>query len=439
MTNIYEKIKAKNGDKIVLFLILVLTLLAAKMLVSVRGGLRLTEPMRLESEGLSVSLPIGRGYQYTKQWKRLGPQSYLLYGRKQLASGQSSEAITWVYHLAGAGLNFHEYIANELEGYSALQQGSENYPIGQLEWVILQQDATSDIQADESTNIVSSYMFVGFYDVGNGKKLELRIEAFKTIDEILTFASSLAESISYAPDDLTERNGQQFVGYFKSAVDGLLANRAIGKKYFAIKDRADNAVGFYITKFAPGNNDFKLTSLNYLNSGNYEFSRNETFSLTKGLTNFSIKAKLSASTRSLTGFYETLCDDFGNVTLNNDRSNSTFEYKLTDKSLPENLMSEIVKAFANSSYDIAKIDIIDFQGRVVPTILTKESGSQGFVISTTSFDGDMAKQNIEKFYLDGNSNIIEIVSERIGLRVTESTQDEIKKYFPKRALWIEQF
>ena len=236
MANIYEKFKAKNGDKIALFLILVLTLLSAKMLVSVRGGLRLTEPMRLESEGLSVSLPIGRGYQYTKQWKRLGPESYILYGRKQLATGQVSEMVTWVYHLAGAGLNFQEYIANELKGYSALQQGSESYSIGQLEWVILQQDVASDIQADEYADIVSSYMFVGFYDVGNGRKLELRIEAFKTIDEILAFANSLAESISYTPDDLTERNGQQFVGYFKSAVDGLLADRVIGKEYFAIKD-----------------------------------------------------------------------------------------------------------------------------------------------------------------------------------------------------------
>ena len=67
MSDAYS-IRKLGGDKIALLGLFVVALLAARLVVGLRSALVLSEPIRLPRAGLSVSVPMGNGWQSDGKW-----------------------------------------------------------------------------------------------------------------------------------------------------------------------------------------------------------------------------------------------------------------------------------------------------------------------------------------------------------------------------------
>lgn len=60
--------KKIGGDKIALLGLFILAVLIARFIVTSRSALILSEPIKLDHTGLSVSMPSGNGWKNSKQW-----------------------------------------------------------------------------------------------------------------------------------------------------------------------------------------------------------------------------------------------------------------------------------------------------------------------------------------------------------------------------------
>lgn len=67
MSEIYD-IRRFGGDKIALLAIFAISLVTAHLVAEFKSSLVLSAPIRLSGTGLSVSVPIGRGWQSRRQW-----------------------------------------------------------------------------------------------------------------------------------------------------------------------------------------------------------------------------------------------------------------------------------------------------------------------------------------------------------------------------------
>ena len=68
MKNIYGT-RTLGGDKIALLGLFIVALLIARSIVALKSTLVLSGPIKLPYTGLSVSMPIGSGWQSERQWK----------------------------------------------------------------------------------------------------------------------------------------------------------------------------------------------------------------------------------------------------------------------------------------------------------------------------------------------------------------------------------
>ena len=68
MSDTYS-IRKFGGDKIALLGLFVVALLTARLIVGLRSALVLSEPIPLRSTSLSVSVPIGNGWQSNGKWR----------------------------------------------------------------------------------------------------------------------------------------------------------------------------------------------------------------------------------------------------------------------------------------------------------------------------------------------------------------------------------
>jgi hypothetical protein len=68
MSDTYS-IRKFGGDKIALLGLFVVALLTARLIVGLRSGLVLSEPIPLRNTSLSVSVPIGNGWQSNGRWR----------------------------------------------------------------------------------------------------------------------------------------------------------------------------------------------------------------------------------------------------------------------------------------------------------------------------------------------------------------------------------
>ncbi len=91
MSDTYS-IKKLGGDKIALLGLLVLALLTARLVVGIRSALVLSEPIPLPRAGISVSVPIGNGWQSAGHWS-YRDDAYILTSSFLAGTG---EATAWV-------------------------------------------------------------------------------------------------------------------------------------------------------------------------------------------------------------------------------------------------------------------------------------------------------------------------------------------------------
>ena len=134
MTN-DETMKKIGADKIFLLAMFVLSLLIARVIVSSRTSIKLSNPIAIEYIGISVEIPEGNGWTGEKKWKHNENTLVLRStfdpdGRGQLA------AVTCTYRLASSRETAGQWLVdfNGELGTNIDKQGTINISQGEFKW-----------------------------------------------------------------------------------------------------------------------------------------------------------------------------------------------------------------------------------------------------------------------------------------------------------------
>lgn len=237
------------ADKVVFLLLFVIALLLARFIVSSRSSIRLSEPIKLEYGGLSVSIPTGKGWQRGSEWK-YQQNAFILGGFLTIGSDTVSVLVSCRYRL------IPETVATEaLFEKRASAVGGVIAKTGQIE--------------KSRTSISGGFLVIDWAHIKDPKTLfdtffgvaqlpskhRLDIEVYQTMgdtDLAEKIFKSVVDSLEFADARLLE-NGSKVVAEIKSrGLDSFLdspseepALRNRDKEvFFLIKDTDGNFIGF---------------------------------------------------------------------------------------------------------------------------------------------------------------------------------------------------
>ncbi len=101
-----------------LLAIFAIGLLAAWMIVNIRGRVVLSAPIVLDGSGLAVSVPAGAGWEHTPAWVYESDNSMTLLAQRRLMK-QAEVELRWRYMLGAAPMDLEEVLKERLAGSTA--------------------------------------------------------------------------------------------------------------------------------------------------------------------------------------------------------------------------------------------------------------------------------------------------------------------------------
>lgn len=169
-------IKRHIAEKVSLLVIFIISLLAAWLVITFRSGIQLSAPIELNLSGLSVSLPLGGGWQCERQWKH-DDDGFTISSAFAVGAGTNQSYTRCHYLLASRQLTPEERFGEVSAGIGG-------------EVVKMSQTTTGPFVVDwaKITGDAGFEMMFGVCSLPAGRELE--IEVLQTADE-----DGLAKSI----------------------------------------------------------------------------------------------------------------------------------------------------------------------------------------------------------------------------------------------------
>lgn len=447
--------KKYAADKIALLGLLIVAVLIARLIIASRSAIVLSEPIKLNYAGLSVSVPTGNGWQSEKQWK-YRENAFTLSSFFDSGSGKVTGLTSCRYLLATTPATSDMLFKEKTSavGGAIADTGQTWTDKLTINWVhIKKPKAMFD-------------MFFGTTRLPNNRQLDIEVyqamgdddlagRLFKRITESLKFEDNqLLEAGSEIIAEVKRKGLDSFLGshFDKEPQNGAPLDNQSRESFFLIKDAAGRIIGFAMDVFVAAavlqspdfgqdaQPDIQAASFYYIR-GRHDRQQVTFFQGRNNLDEFAWTSETSR-TNGRSGA-EIVLDKAGTMTVSKfgpkakDKS-----YRLGSAAIPDILADLTFSQMLDSSHKKILVDIIDAEGAIIPAVISRIEGQQppaaeeeaAYVLKVEFLDGQGFSEQV---YLDSQRQVSKRLLQQENIYTIErSSAENVLKQFPERAEFI---
>jgi len=448
------KTKKYATDKVALLGLFIVALLIGRFIVASRSAILLSEPIKLEHTGLSVSMPAGNGWQNEKQWK-YQENTFVLSSVFVPGSGSVTALAHCRYILAGTNDAVDTRFEQKASagGASVAKTGQTRTDSLVIDWAHIKKQKTP------------LEMFFGTAQLPNNRQLNIEVhQAAGDTDLAEQVFKRIVENLKFENNQLLEA-GSEIVAEIKNeGLDSFFHDQS-RQSFYLIKDARKRTIGFMMDVLIDSGLDTQLNIQSaglYYIRGRYASEQVTLFQGSNSFNEFTWKSETStADSRSGT---ELILDKAGVMTVRKLRPQAEEKkYQLNSAAIPEVFLELIFSQILDSYHKEIVVDTIEAEGTIMPRFISRieaedrftpaEAGAAekeaAYVLRVEFLSGQGFS---ERIYLDNQKQISKILVEtpkvtkgvwrplqRKGVYILERTNiKDILRQFPKQADYILQ-
>ena len=410
--------------------LLVISLLAARLVMQSKTGIRMSAPIDLNRSGLSVSMPSGNSWQCKEKWSF--EDSSFNISSIFAVSGLNDKAYAQCRYLLAAGEETPtERLDQEYSGKKLVATGQSTSGNLTANWATINTDSGVEI-------------ILGVCELADGRQLE--IEVLQSASEQNTakdIFEKIFKSIRFSDNGLL-REGARLISDISNEGLDIARDNDSSASFFTIADSHNKIIGFTMDAMALVGTDANTT----INAADYYYLRgtvsDEQVGYFRGdanLRQFTWRDETSSRT-GRKGIEMTA--DSGILTVRRLRAGSPFdkrtgketgECQLGETAVPDIVLDPILAKALDINEQSFIIDIIRPDGAVMPVYIEKSPPAKDRTDSNSIrlewLDGRNYWQQI---YYDSSKKPEKItLGQEATYTLNVSDANEITKLFPERA------
>jgi hypothetical protein len=431
MNRNYESRKFE-ADKIALLGLFVLALLVAFIVVSVKSTLVFSEPIELFHTGISVSMPVGNGWQSDERWQ-YQKNSYILSSSFVVSSDKPTARAYCRYQIAPETLPaeiWYEQKAAEVSG-KIMEVNREQKGALNIDWV--------RIERPEFLLTI----FLGAIELPNNRRLNIEVHQIKDdVDMAEDVFRQIIESLNFEDNQLLT-NGIEIVTAFKNKGVGSFLDNQSQQTYFIIKNSRGRVIGFMIDALMNSEPDAPMN----IQAAGHLYGRG----LQEQATLFRSRDDLSefvwqSETKSIIGISRTeiILDKAGIMTIGEAGRQSETRHRLSAAAIPDIFIEHLLKQIFESDIKQIIVDIIDADGKITPTLISIVENMDNISLdeeATYAMKLEFLDEPgfFELVYLNDQKQVTKATLQKDRRYTIEKTSREVVvREFPERADFILQ-
>jgi len=436
MERAYE-IKKYSADKIALLGLFIIALLMARLITASRSAVVLSEPIKLDYAGLSVSMPAGNGWRGEKQWQ-YRKNAFILKSVFNPGSGTIGASAYCRYILAAGSrepqIRFEE-MASAIDG-EIIKTDQIRTDILTIDWAHIRQPRTL------------ASKFFGTVRLSDNRQLDIEVSQITgDIDSAERVFKRISESLKFEDNQLLETGSEIIAEIKRAGIDSFLYN-ANRQASFLITNSRGRPVGCTMDVLIDSGSDAQLN----IRAASFLYIRDrhareqvELFQSDNSFGEFTWKSETSTS--SITGRIgtEIILDEEGLMTVRKfGLQREEGNYKPSNVAIPGVLLELAFSQMLDSDYKKIILDEIEADGTIIPTLISRIDTEDtdvveeeaAYVLKVEFFKNRRFSEHV---YLDNKKRIIKRVPQQQGIYIIASASvEDILRRFPEQADYILQ-
>jgi hypothetical protein len=420
------------AEKIALPVILVVSLLAARLVVDLRSVIRLSAPLELSHSGLSISMPSGNGWRCEEKW------IYEEAGFTVSSVFSVGDGVTQAYAHCHYLLASNGGTPQKRFGQEATDLGGEAVETGQITTGPLTID-WARIKTDAGKAGLFEIIF-GVCPLAAGRQLEIEV-AQTEVEQGLAqqVFEKIVKSIRFSDNGLLQAGAGVVSEVRGVGLNGSLASDGRPISLFIIADARGQAIGFTMDVMAAGQTDTNTA----VKAASYLYMRGPTadeqvdfFRSDVAFENFTWRVETNSKAGSkgieMVGQAGVLAIRH----LRTDREEN--EYALGGVAVPDIIIDPVLIKMLDGDRQAIIIDVIRSDGTITPVYVEKmaPAGEQADTnaVRMEWLDGRGLWQQI---YYDSSNKPVKVVFGRESTyTLNRADANQIAEKFPERAYLI---
>ena len=422
-----------GGDKVALLGLFVSALLAARLVTALKSAILLSEPIELPRAGLSVSVPMGSGWDSEEKWE-FRENAFVVSSVLTLASGNPIAQVRCRYLLAaeptGHWIRFEQKAA-ETSG-TIVKTDQIRIAALTVDWVHIEKP---EILLDT---------FMGTAELPNNRQLDIEVNQVTGDTELAeqTFRA-IVKSLDFKDNQLLGAGAEVVETIKKKGLGNFLESRA-QQTFYLIKDSTGHTIGFATDTLTDSGGDapfnIQVAGFSYV-EGPHALEQATSFQCSDNLDEFVYRSQARSSAgRSGT---EAVFDRTGamTVTISGVRPEEK-NYRLGPAAIPDVFLDQILGQMLDSGQEEIVVDIFEAHGKVTPTFVSKIEAAEdnpdgrdaAYAFKLELLDG---RGFYEQVYLDGRKQIYKmLLQQQDSYSIERSTAENIVREFPGYAQYV---
>ena len=408
--------------------LLVIVVLIARLVVTVRTAVVFSKPVTLQYSGLSVPMPAGRGWQSQKQWK-YHDNSFTLSSIFQPTQNSPAVVVQCRYLLAAANASAAHQFRLKASALRGIIEKTDRIKSGTviIDWAKITQKETP-LQT-----------FFAVADLPDNRSFTVEVHHVAGDEGTAQHVfQKLITGLEFQPCELLA-TGARIVTEIKNTTLPELLSTSDHKSFFMIKNQKNHPIGFTmrIILDTPSNTQLAVQAASFLYAREPLAREQVTlFQSAASLDRFTWKSQSSA-------VFDKKAVEM-NLSKDGILSVKTFSpfareknYQLSSAAIPEIFIDLILLQMLASDSKNAVVDLIDADGTIAPALISKiETEDVPYEFSLQTLDNSGI---VERITLDSKKQISKVLLKQKDTYTLErTTAEDILMYFPERSEYILQ-
>lgn len=413
----------------------ILALLAARLVVTLKSAVLLSEPIELSGSGLSISMPMGNGWLSEEKWK-FQENAFAVNSVLSLSSGNPVAQARCRYLLAAEPTAHRarlEQRASEVEGTIVRMDQAQAASLT-IDWAHIEKP---EILLDT---------FIGTAELPNERQLDIEVNQITGDTELAEQAfRAIIMSLDFKDDQLLGA-GAEIVETIKRKGLGSFLENQDKQSFYLVKDSTGRAIGFASDVLTISGNDasFNIQTANFSYvEGRHTVEQAITFRCTDKLDEFVYRSQArSAAGRS---DMQVVLDKSGTMTVVEAAVRpEENDYRLGPSAIPVVLIDQVLGQMLDSAKIEIITDVVDAYGKITPTFISRieaakdepEGRDAAYVFRLELLDG---RGFYELLYLNEKKQTCKMFLQREDAYIVErTTAEEVIREFPGYAQTVLQ-
>jgi hypothetical protein len=403
-----------------LLAIFAIGLLAAWMIVNIRGRVVLSAPIVLDGSGLAVSVPAGAGWEHTPAWVYESDNSMTLLAQRRLMK-QAEVELRWRYMLGAAPMDLEEVLKERLAGSTAKIDALE-MPAGSMM-------KAARVSTPGAAN--EPVYYIALAPLAQGRSIELHVIP-KRMDFDLFYAETLltqtAQSMIYQTTQEALAGAAMLEQFCRTKNNSPL------EESFLISESSGRTTGYFSAQQENRKDDIRKIVSRHYDAQQFLMESSLQFNPAEG--QFTWETRLMTPMTMNPRLYQISQEDAHHlkVTSNYEKDKTLY---VDSCILPELLLTEFVQLYQPSGAESVVTVVLAGTGQIVPVRVKRVSPQEAGVklddVSTVvRVEYLHSADYYDEFYVNNQGRVIgrfERQPRRQDRLWKQANPEEIKKMF----------